>query len=68
VQKEGHIRKEETQNHITGDSHARNSALEIRHDLDTSFEVQEFVKPGTRVATVTNTTKDDTEKLTKRTQ
>jgi hypothetical protein len=50
---------------ITGDSRATGRGFR-RHKVDTSFEVQGFVKPGTDVATVTNTAKEDTEKLTKK--
>jgi len=59
-------KKKEQKIIITDDSHARGCASEVGNNLYMSFEVLVFVKPGTGVATVTNTVKEDTEKLTKK--
>lgn len=47
-------------------SHARGCTSEIKHNQVKSVEVQGFVKPETGVETVTNTAKEDIEKLTKK--
>jgi hypothetical protein len=56
-------KKKEQKNITTDDSNARGCTSDVRHNLYISFEVLVFVKPGKGVATVTNTVKEDIEKL-----
>ena len=59
-------KQKEQKNITTDDSNARGCISEVRHNLHMSFEVLVFVKPRTGVATVTNTVKEDIEKLKKK--
>ena len=40
---------------MTGDSHVRNCATALQHDLGTNYEASSFVKPGTRMDTIVKT-------------
>ena len=48
---------------VTGNSHARGCAHEIKLNLDEGFEVQGFVNPGTGVNTITTSAKNDIKHL-----
>jgi hypothetical protein len=37
---------------IIADSHARNSAAEVRHSLGSTFSVSSFVKPGAEMKVI----------------
>jgi hypothetical protein len=39
---------------FTGDSHARGTATEIKHNLEEDFEIQGIVKPGSDLTAITN--------------
>jgi hypothetical protein len=48
---------------IIGDSHARNSAAELQHCLDSNFAVSSFVKPGAGMRAIVGTVEKDIKKL-----
>jgi 1-aminocyclopropane-1-carboxylate deaminase/D-cysteine desulfhydrase-like pyridoxal-dependent ACC family enzyme len=48
---------------IVGDSHARTSAAEFKHCLDSSFAISSFVKPGAGMRAIVDTVKEDIKKL-----
>jgi lysophospholipase L1-like esterase len=48
---------------IIGDSHARNSAAKLQHNLDSTFTVSSFVKPGTGMGIIVDTVKEDIKEL-----
>ena len=50
---------------VTGNSHARGCAAEIKLNLDEGFEAQGFVIPGTGVNTITSSAKTDIQHLSK---
>jgi hypothetical protein len=48
---------------IIGDSHARNSADELQHNIGSTFTVSSFVKPGAGMGSIVDTMKKDIKKL-----
>jgi hypothetical protein len=48
---------------LIGDSHVRNCATELRHNLGVIYEVSSFVKPDTRMNAIVNTARDEIKKL-----
>jgi hypothetical protein len=48
---------------IIGDSHAMNSAAELRHCLGSNFAVSSFVKSGAGMTPIVDTVKEDIKKL-----
>ena len=48
---------------MIGDSHVRNSATELQHNLGENYEVSIFIKPGTKMDTIVNTATDEIKKL-----
>ena len=48
---------------IIGDSHARNCAAELQHNLGTKFAISSYVKPGAGMSVITHTVKEETGKL-----
>ena len=48
---------------MTGDSHVRNCATELQHNLGVNYEVSSFVKPGARMNAIVNTARDEITKL-----
>ena len=48
---------------IVGDSHARNSAAELKHCLDPGFAISSFVKPGAGMKDIINSAREDIKKL-----
>jgi lysophospholipase L1-like esterase len=49
---------------LLGDSHARNIAKELQHNLGQQFKVIGLVKPGSRLKDITDTMKSDRKELT----
>jgi len=41
------------------DSHVRNYATKLQHNLGTNYEVSSFVKPGAGKDTIVNTARDE---------
>jgi hypothetical protein len=48
---------------IIGDSHTRNSAAELCHNLDTKFAISSYVKPGVEMSVVTHSVEEEIGKL-----
>ena len=48
---------------MIGDSHVKNCALELQHNLGVNYEVSSFVKPGARMNAIVNTARDEIKKL-----
>ena len=48
---------------MTGDSHVRNSATELQHNLGANYEVSSFVKTGAGMDAVVNTARDKIKNL-----
>jgi len=51
---------------IIGDSHAKECAAEITHNLRRMFEVTGYVKPGTGLEKITNIARKEIDELTKK--
>jgi hypothetical protein len=48
---------------IIGDSHARNCAAKLQHNLETNFVVSGYVKPGAGMSVITHAVKKEVGKL-----
>jgi len=48
---------------MIGDSHVRNCATNLQHNLGVNYVVSSFVKPGARMNAVVNTARDKIKKL-----
>jgi hypothetical protein len=48
---------------ITGDSHTKNCAIELRHNLDLRYEVCGFIKPGATTIEIIKTTEEEVSTL-----
>jgi hypothetical protein len=59
------LRKKRHKIVIIGDSHGRECASKISHNLDSDFEVQGIIKPNTNLMAITNTVKEEIKFLTK---
>ena len=59
------VKKNNIKQHIViiGDSHARNCAAELQHNLGTKFAVSSYVKPGAGMSVITQTVKEEIGKL-----
>ena len=49
---------------IVGDSHAQGSASNLKHNLNNSFGITRFVRPGADIDTLTSTIMEETKHLT----
>ena len=50
---------------IIGDSHARKSAAELKHNIGLTFTVSSFIKPGAGMGSIVDTIKEDIKTLKK---
>ena len=48
---------------LIGDSHVRNCASDLQHNLDGNYEVSSFVKPGATMEEIVNTVSEDIQTL-----
>jgi len=48
---------------MIGDSHVRNCATELQHNLGVNYKVSSFVKPGARKNSIVNTARDEIKKF-----
>ena len=48
---------------MTGDSHVRNCATELQHNLGANYEVSSFVKAGAGMDAIVNTARDEIKNL-----
>jgi hypothetical protein len=46
----------------TGDSHVRNCATELQHNLGANYEISSFIKPGAGRDTIVSTARDEIKK------
>jgi hypothetical protein len=63
VRKKNQLGKSEHKVMIIGDSHAKKCAAELRHNLDRSYEVCGFIKPGARSKEIINPAEEEVSSL-----
>ena len=49
---------------LIGDSHVRNCATDLQHNLDRKYQVSSFAKPGAIMEEIVNTVREDIQTLT----
>jgi hypothetical protein len=52
---------------LIGDSHVRNCATDLQHNLGGNYEVSGFAKPGAVMEEIVNTIRDDIQTLSDKT-